>query len=140
MVKPKFFKSPFMAVIPQRNYLIDSRLGSNTNNFLMLDETDYQSPKLSLKGNAVSLHGDMMLSEVEAKMKQKNIVSNDAEFIAPDGSRYAKSSTIQEIMRFPFFKLRLDDHNEYHVSSSRAFKQSLSVNTSAEREFYMNAI
>ena len=40
MVKPKFFKSPFMAV-PQRNYLIDSRLGSNTNNFLMLDEENY---------------------------------------------------------------------------------------------------
>ena len=121
MVKPKFFTNPFMAV-PQRNYLIDSRLGSNTNNFLMLDDKNYQSPKLSLKGTAVSLHGDMKLSEVEAKMKLRNMVSNDAEFIAPDGSRYAKSSTIQEIMRFPFFKLRLDDQNEYHVSSSRAFK------------------
>ena len=58
MIKPKFFQMPFMAV-PQRNYLIDSRLGSNTNNFLMLDEQNCESPKLSLKGSEVSLHGDM---------------------------------------------------------------------------------
>jgi L-lactate utilization protein LutC len=42
-------------------------------------------------------------------------------------------------MRFPFFTLRVDSQN-YHIHSSRAFKQSLSVKTPAEKEFYSNSV
>ena len=82
----------------------------------------------------------MTLREIEQKLKRNGTASKEVDFYGPDGSRYAKSSTILDVMRFPYFNLRLDGWNEFAVHSTRAFKQSLSVSTAAEREFTNFAI
>ena len=73
-------------------------------------------------------------------MLRSNMVSKSVEFFGPDGCRYSKSATIMEILHFPFFKMQLDSSNEYHVHSTRAFKQDLSVMSAGEREFANFAI
>ena len=42
---------------------------------------------------------------------------------------------MMEVMRFPFFKMRLDSWNEFHVHSTKAFQTSLTVSTPGEKEF-----
>ena len=115
---------------PMRGYLSDTRLGSNSNNFLVLDDNDgRRSPflRFTTDGPQINLQAEMTLEQIEASLKSNGTIKREAEFFSPDGTRYAKCCTVREIMRFPFFHMRLDSWNEYHVHSSRAFKQSLAL-------------
>jgi len=88
----------------------------------------------------VDLHGHLTLREVEAQMKSNRTAKESVEFFSPDGTRYSKSAKVMEIMRLPFFRLRLDHWNEYHVHSKRAFKQSLSFVSPGEKDFIVNSV
>ena len=114
--------------------MIDNRLGSNSNNFLVICQESNQL-QFSQDGPVVNLHGHLKLSDVEGKLRQRGMIQKDAEFFSPDGTRFAKSSNMLEVLRSPFFKLRLDSWKEYHVHNAFAFKQSMSLITASERDF-----
>ena len=100
------------------------------------------SPRLRfLTGKDVDLDCSWDLDQVASKIRQAhgNAVKK-VEFFAPDGSRYSKSSLVQEVLRFPFFKVRLDNINEFHYHSSHAESHSSQVKTPAERLLYEQAI
>lgn len=79
----------------------------------------------------------MTLREIEQQMLRKSIIKQRADFVAPDGTRYALSSTFSDLLRMPFFRMRLDNMTEYHVQCDTAIsKQYESVaQTASEREF-----
>lgn len=96
------------------------------------------SPRLRfLTGKDVDLEWTWDLDHVATRIRRAhNNTVQKVEFFAPDGSRYSKSSLVQEVMRFPFFKVRLDNQNEYHYHSSTEDTFRSSVKTPAERSLY----
>ena len=132
-----------MSMMPfaQRGYLRSTRLDSNTNNFQVISSPkDDVIPQIKLFNTApIALNWSATLSEIERKICSESCVAK-TEFFAPDGTRYSKASKLVDIMRFPYFKLRLDDANEYHIHSSTAPRESTAVKTPAEREFYLNSV
>lgn len=112
--------------------MIDTRLGSNANYFVVLDdEGGCRVPELQFKmdGPSVPLRAETSLAEIEKSMRLKNMVNSNVEFYSPDGSRFAKSCDMKEITRSPFFRIRVDNGKEYHVHNKQAFKSNLtSVN------------
>ena len=114
------FTSPMLVRLSQRTYMKNTRIGINSNKFLILNDHDgASSPTLKFRhsDNEVALDAHLSLSQVEARMKRNNLIASNgrAEFFSPDGPRYASSCTIAEIMAFPFFRLRVDDWKDYHV-------------------------
>ena len=118
----------------------------NSNNFLVLDDHDgVQCPSLKFKhcDNEVILDPHLTLAQVVQRMKLNNLIDQGgkAEFFSPDGPRYASSCSVAEIMAFPFFRLRVDDWQDYHVVCQSQFgKSQASAVTSSELEFQNNAI
>lgn len=123
-----------MAASQQRGIMIDNRLAANSNNFLVLDQENNQL-QFTKDGPVVNLHGHLNLADVVSKLQARGMIKKSAEFYSPDGTRFAKSSKLNEVLRSPFFKLKLDRVREYHVHNSHAFKQSMSNISASERDF-----
>lgn len=71
-------------------------------------------------------------------MKRNDLVGKNGkvEFFSPDGSRYASSCTIAEIMSFPFFRLRVDNWQDYQVHSASSLGASRATEmTASDLEF-----
>ena len=101
----------------------------NSNNFLVLDDKDgVQIPSLKFKhcDNEVTLDPHLSLGQVVQRMKANSLIEHcgKVEFFSPDGPRYASSCSVAEIMAFPFFRLRVDDWQDYHVVCSSRFGKS----------------
>ena len=77
---------------------------------LSVSNTDNQSFQLQLKKNGASykLTGNMTLNDVVRKLKQSGQIQESADFFAPDGSRYARSSTLNQILADPYFIMKAD--------------------------------
>ena len=116
----RFTSNPMLVRLSQRTYMKNTRIGINSNKFLILNDHDgTTSPTLKFRNNdnEVALDAHLSLSQIESRMKRNNLIKTGgkAEFFSPDGPRYASSCTIAEIMAFPFFRLRVDDWKDYHV-------------------------
>jgi len=58
------------------------------------------------------------LAQIEREMISTGQAKHNAQFFAPDGCTYARSTSVEDILQFPFFRLRVDDSIEYHCVSS----------------------
>ena len=108
--------------------MIGARISTNANYFVVLDDQQGERvPTLQFKtdGPSITLDGGKSLREIEQGMRRKSMISKQAEFYSPDGTRYAKSCEIQEIMNFPFFRVRIDELKEYHVHNSHAIRRDI---------------
>jgi len=82
------------------------------------------------------LESHFTLSRIEEEMRSKGLISKLAEFSAPDGTLYAKCSTVSDVMQLPFFRLNVDNNMTYNVHYKRPLRENISVMTPDERQFY----
>ena len=86
----------------------------------MEDEETMQTPffKLKDKTNEVHLVPGKTLGQIEQEMIISGQVKNRVEFFAPDGCAYARSTQVEDMLHFPFFRMRVDNLSEYHCISN----------------------
>lgn len=69
-------------------------------------------------------------------MIQSGQVKHQVQFFAPDGCAYAKSTQVEDMLHFPFFRMRADDSLEYHCISNLNVNDSYIKMNAAERTLF----
>lgn len=60
-----------------------------------------------------------------------------AKFFAPDGCTYARSTSVEDILQSPYFRLRVDDSIEYHCVSSIQMQETFAHMSASQRTVYL---
>lgn len=74
--------------------------------------------KLHETNQRVDLIPGKTLAQLESEFISSGQAKSSVAFIAPDGCRYGKQTNIEDILDFPFFRIRVDNISEYHCMSS----------------------
>jgi len=92
-----------------------SSQGLTSNQFLCIRKSDDKPSYFTLNGNEFFLTYNENLKALEKSITAKDKNIRKVDFFDPDGSYFAKSSKIGDVMKRPFFKVRLDQDLEYNV-------------------------
>ena len=103
---------------------------SLTNNFVVIHKDENETGpdaqiQLRHDGPIIRLENYMTLADLESRLRMEGEMTHKADFFAPDGSRYARSSQIRDVLKLPYFKLKLDNRMEFHCHSKKAFAESI---------------
>ena len=107
----------------------DTRFAQIADRFIVIKDLSgdkYPELKFSSASESVVLHGHLTVNEMTKELRAKGHIKRQADFFAPDGSRYAGCSQVKDMLQLPYFRLRLDNNVEYHCESTEAFKESIS--------------
>lgn len=101
--------------------------GLTSNHFLCIQRDQDKPSYFTYNGKEFFLTYNESLSQLEKSIKQNNSNIKSVDFFDPDGSYFAKSSKVGDVMKRPFFTIKFDNKNEYSVVKPEIYDYQSSI-------------